>query len=699
MTITTNNLTVASHAPTGTTVAVLTATDATGSIIPCNFTLTKGAAGLFAISTNNLITVWIGSIAPGYYPVRVRANGINTRFSGSATFTVTVGAEPTPTGITFNPTTASLADDAAAGTTVAATSVPMSDGSVFSGALTASPADTVAISGNTHLVLARGLQAADDGPQEWMVTATQNGVTVSNPIQVQVAAGAPRPTGITFTPTAASLRDNAGAGTTVATVSVSMSKGPAFSGSLTASPAGTLTMSGNKLVLARGLTSADDGSHQWSVSATQNGVTVSGAIRVQVNSSSPPPPPPPTPTGVTFAPTTASLPDNAAAGTTVAAVTVAMSDGSTFSGSLAASPAGTVTMSGNRLVLARGLTPADDGSYQWSVSATQNGVTVSGIIQVQVNATPIGVTFAPTMASLPDNAAAGTTVAAVSVAMSNGSAFSATLAASPVGTVTMSGNKLVLARGLTAPDDGSHQWSVSATQNGVTVSGIIQVQVNATPIGVTFAPTMASLPDNSAAGTIVAAVSVAMSDGSAFSGSLAASPAGTVTMSGNRLVLVRGLTPADGGSHQWSVSATQNGVTVSGGIQVQVNATPTGITFAPTAASLPDNAAAGTTVAAVSVAMSNGSTFSGSLAASPAGTVTTSGNKLVLTRGLTAADDGSHQWSVSATQNGVTVSGGIQVQINAVNPPPLPPPGNQLTTDDGSTILTSDDGSTFLMVS
>jgi hypothetical protein len=110
---------------------------------------------------------------------------------------------------------------------------------------------------------------------------------------------------------------------------------------------------------------------------------------------------------------------------------------------------------------------------------------------------------------------------------------------------------------------------------------------------------------------------------------------------------------------------------------------------------LPDNAAAGATVAAVTVAMSDGPTFSGSLAASPVGTVTMSGNELVLARGLTSADDGSHQWSVSATQNAVTVSGTIQAQVNAANPPP---PGNQLTTD-GSIILTSDDGSTFLMVS
>jgi hypothetical protein len=83
----------------------------------------------------------------------------------------------------------------------------------------------------------------------------------------------------------------------VAAVAVSMSDGSAFSGTLAASPAGTVTISGKNLVLARALTSADAGSGQWSVAATQNGVTVSGSIPVQVNAASPPPPPPPSPDG------------------------------------------------------------------------------------------------------------------------------------------------------------------------------------------------------------------------------------------------------------------------------------------------------------------------------------------------------------------------------------------------------------------
>jgi hypothetical protein len=137
-----------------------------------------------------------------------------------------------------------------------------------------------------------------------------------------------------------------------------MSDGSSFAGTLGASPAATVTISGSmRLVLARALTSKDDGSQQWTVIATQNGVTVSSSIAVQVIPLSPPaaPPPPsqPTPTGVTFTPSAASLPDSAAVGTNVAAVSVSMSDGPAFTGTLAANPSGTVAILGNNLVLAR----------------------------------------------------------------------------------------------------------------------------------------------------------------------------------------------------------------------------------------------------------------------------------------------------------------------------------------------------------
>jgi hypothetical protein len=62
VTITISNLTVAQNAPAGTTVGVLTASEPR-STIPCNFILSKKSSGYFTTSSNDLVTVWSGSIA------------------------------------------------------------------------------------------------------------------------------------------------------------------------------------------------------------------------------------------------------------------------------------------------------------------------------------------------------------------------------------------------------------------------------------------------------------------------------------------------------------------------------------------------------------------------------------------------------------------------------------------------------------
>ena len=214
MTITISNLEVADNALSGTVVGALTAMDDKGTVIPCNFMLTKQAAGYFGISTDNLVTAWEGSIKPGNYPVTVWANGINTRFREHAKFTINVTAVepppgPVPTGIKFNPVKTSLRDNAVAGTLVATFSVSTSDGSPFSGTLAASPASTVAVAGTTRLVLARSLNSADDGSQQWGVIASQNGVSASGFIQVQVTANAPPPAPPPAPPVSRSAAPNA----------------------------------------------------------------------------------------------------------------------------------------------------------------------------------------------------------------------------------------------------------------------------------------------------------------------------------------------------------------------------------------------------------------------------------------------------------------------------------------------------------
>jgi hypothetical protein len=99
MTITIDNLTISNNVPAGTVIGVLTGRDDAGNVMPCNYRLTKGASGYFAVSGNNLVTEWNAPIAPGYYAARVHAIGTTAKFSGSAAFTITV---QTPPSITVN---------------------------------------------------------------------------------------------------------------------------------------------------------------------------------------------------------------------------------------------------------------------------------------------------------------------------------------------------------------------------------------------------------------------------------------------------------------------------------------------------------------------------------------------------------------------------------------------------------------------
>jgi hypothetical protein len=182
----------------------------------------------------------------------------------------------------------------------------MSDGSSFAGTLGARPPGTVAISGSMQLVLMRALTSADDGSQQWGVIATQNGVTVSSSIAVQVILRArlrrrshrhPR-----------HLRQRASLSPQVLhpcrlmrplarPSPPSRERRPMVRCSLAPLPrAGPeLRRSAARTGCSRALTSSDDGSHQWGVATTENGVTVSGSISVQVNVAGPSPAPAPQP--------------------------------------------------------------------------------------------------------------------------------------------------------------------------------------------------------------------------------------------------------------------------------------------------------------------------------------------------------------------------------------------------------------------
>lgn len=115
-----------------------------------------------------------------------------------------------------------------------------------------------------------------DGASVWTATAplfadgAQLTVSVP-PIPLQ-------PTSITLIPVSTNIFDNAPAGTVLATAQVTMSDGSPFAGVLTTSDTSFFTIAGMNIVTARALKSADDGTHNTTITAHQAGQTVAATI-------------------------------------------------------------------------------------------------------------------------------------------------------------------------------------------------------------------------------------------------------------------------------------------------------------------------------------------------------------------------------------------------------------------------------------
>ena len=86
-----SNPVVSTKATAGTVVGKLTLLDPNKVGLPANFALTEGAAGFFAVSGSNLVTV-SASIAPGLYSVRVQAVATSAWIDDEAVFGITVTA-------------------------------------------------------------------------------------------------------------------------------------------------------------------------------------------------------------------------------------------------------------------------------------------------------------------------------------------------------------------------------------------------------------------------------------------------------------------------------------------------------------------------------------------------------------------------------------------------------------------------------
>lgn len=193
-------------------------------------------------------------------------------------------------------------------------------------------------------------------------------------------------------------------------------------------------------------------------------------------------------------------------------------------------------------------------------------------------------------------------------------------------------------------------FTVVAKSAAITVAVAVP---SAVPKSVTLSPPTASLADNTAAGAVVSAISVAMSDGSAFSGALMIAANNMVGLSGGKAVLTRGLAASDDGAHSFVITASQGNVSKSAALAINVTATaPSGLvlSLSPLPAQINDDSPAGMVLSTATVTYTDGTVpTSISLTSSAPTFVAVKGMQLVLARALTAADDGSHNVTIQAS--------------------------------------------------
>jgi hypothetical protein len=91
---------------------------------------------------------------------------------------------PVPTAITLSPASATTPDNSPAGTVLTTATVTMSDGSQFTGTLTSSDTSGFFAISGPNIVTARALTSADDGPHSTVITASQNGQSISMDVSI-----------------------------------------------------------------------------------------------------------------------------------------------------------------------------------------------------------------------------------------------------------------------------------------------------------------------------------------------------------------------------------------------------------------------------------------------------------------------------------------------------------------------------------
>jgi hypothetical protein len=133
---------------------------------------------------------------------------------------------------------------------------------------------------NGTAVLTRALAASDDGAHSFVITATQGGGSASATLALTISPPLARTLVLSLSPLPSQIDDGAPAGLVLSTATVKYSDGTTPANvTLSSSDPSFVAVQGMQLVLARALTSADDGHHNVTISAS-DGLAAAVMVRL-----------------------------------------------------------------------------------------------------------------------------------------------------------------------------------------------------------------------------------------------------------------------------------------------------------------------------------------------------------------------------------------------------------------------------------
>jgi hypothetical protein len=187
---------------------------------------------------------------------------------------------------------------------------------------------------------------------------------------------------MTVSITKTTVRSNVGAGTIVG-VLTGMQGTVVIPSSFTlvSNPNNYFAISGDNLVTAQS-GPLDPGEYLVSIAATPIPLSACDNFIIKVTASAPSLP---VPVSITITPSLVSVPDNTLSGVQIATIAITTSNGSPFSGALAITPEGYLTITDQQsIVLSRDLDPRDEGTLAYNIIATENGKSLSATLSVEV---------------------------------------------------------------------------------------------------------------------------------------------------------------------------------------------------------------------------------------------------------------------------------------------------------------------------